>query len=156
MSGLANWIAGLMRTDYNALGFIPEPTVEYQYIRNNRYVLQLNESGKGVGYLLYGAINIARPVVITQAIIDYDYRLKGYGEQAVNELIRRAKLGNASSIRLQIASELPALEFYQALGFTEIGRIQDGNVRKREKIQMIYPLSLPLLRLCELARALGI
>lgn len=36
---MASWITGLMRENYEAVGFIPEPTVANRYIRQSRYIL---------------------------------------------------------------------------------------------------------------------
>lgn len=139
-----DFICGLMRTDYPALGFIPEPTIEHQYIAQNRYILQVDRYGRKVGYLLHGAIHCGRPVVVSQAMIDYDFRLRGHGQAAVAELIRRATIGGASSIALRCAADLPAVQFWQSCGF-QVASIEPGGQRRnRMIIRFVLPLALPL------------
>lgn len=142
---ITSWISGLMKTDYPALGFIPEPTIEQRYIAKNRYILQLDERGRKVGYLLHGAIHYGCPVVISQAMIDYDRRLRGHGEAVVDELVRRSKIGGASSIKLRCAADLPAVKFWQSCGFSVAGIEPGGESRGRLIIRFIRLFSLPLL-----------
>lgn len=142
---ISSWISGLMRTDYPALGFIPDTTIEQRYIAKNRYILQLDERGQKVGYLLHGAIHCGYPVVISQAMIDYDRRLLGYGEAAVNELVRRAEISGASAIKLRCAADLSAVHFWQSCGFSIVGIEPGGESRKRQIIQFIRLFRLPLL-----------
>lgn len=139
-----SWIAGLMRTDYPALGFIPETTIERRYIAKNRYIIQSDERGRRVGYLLHGAIRCAQPVVVSQAMIDYDKRLRGYGELAVNELVRRAEIGGASSIKLRCAADLPAVHFWQSCNFDVVDCVPGGEKRSRFIVLFVRLLRLPL------------
>lgn len=141
---ITSWIAGLMRTDYPALGFIPETTVERRYIAKNRYILQTDERGRRVGYLLHGAIHYGKAVVVSQAMIDYDKRLRGYGKLTVAELVRRAEIGGASSIKLRCAADLPAVRFWQSLGFEVVGVEPGGEKRNRVIVKFIRLLPLPL------------
>lgn len=145
----ANWIAGLMRTDYPAVGFIPEPTIEDRYIKRGRYILQTDERGRRIGYLLHGVIRYGCPVVISQVMIDYDHRLSGHGESVVSELIRRANVGGASSIKLRCAADLPAVQFWQANGFRIVGVETGGERRGRTIIRFVRFLILPLFNLAE-------
>jgi len=140
-----SWIAGLMRTNYPALGFIPDTTLAHRYIAKNRYILQVDERGRRVGYLLHGAIHYGQSVVISQAMIDYDKRLRGYGIAAVNELVRRAEIGGASSIKLRCAADLPAVHFWQSCGFDVMGVEPGGKSRNRQIVRFVRLLHLPLL-----------
>jgi GNAT superfamily N-acetyltransferase len=133
-----------MRTDYPALGFIPDTTIAARYVAKNSYILQSNEKGNSVGYMLHGAIHYGEPVVITQAMIDYDYRLRGYGESAIKELISRAERGGASAIKLRCATDLSAVAFWKACGFIDISYLPGGQARNRMIVKFIKPLSLPL------------
>lgn len=143
---IANWIAGLMAENTDALGFIPNTTLKTRYIAKSRYVLQADERGRTVGYLLYGALRYGQPVVIAQSCIQYEKRLRGYGEKAFLELLRRCRLAGASSIHLRCADDLPAVQFWQSLGF-QILKIEPGGARRgRMIVKMVYLLSLPLLR----------
>lgn len=141
---IANWIAGLMRENYEAIGFIPEPTVRFRYIRHGRYILQVKENGRPVGYLLHGAIQCGQPVVISQHVIDYDHRLRGYGEAAFREFFERCRYGGASSIHLRCANNLPSVEFWQHCGFRIDAVLPGGLSRQRMINSMICELPLPL------------
>lgn len=141
-----SWIAGLMRTDYPALSFIPDTTIRDRYVAKQRYILQLNEKGQRVGYLLHGAIQWGKPTVISQAMIDFDARLRGYGEKAVIELVRRAEIGGSPAIHLRCAADLEAVRFWQSLSF-EIVRIEPGGkARNRTIFVFVRRLYLPLFR----------
>lgn len=140
----AQWITGLMAENYEAISFIPDTTLRDRYIAKHRYILQSSERGQPVGYLLYGALNYGQPVIISQACIQYEKRLRGYGEAAFTELTRRARLTGASSIHLTVAEDLPAVQFWQSVGFRVVKVFYDGNRRGRMKFRMIYPLALPL------------
>lgn len=139
-----SWIAGLMAENYDAIGFIPVGTIRDRYLAKQRFILQLDERGRRVGYLLHGAIRYGRPVVISQHCIQYDKRLRGYGEMAFRALLKRANLVGASSIRLRCADDLPALLFWQSIGFQVVQVVPGGEKRRRMIVEMVYPLALPL------------
>jgi len=141
---IANWITGLMAENTDALGFIPDTTLRERYIAKNRYIFQCDEKGRPTGYLLYGALNFGQSVAISQACIQYDKRLHGYGEVAVAELVNRAEKIQASSIYLRCADDLPAVQFWQSLGFKIVGVEPGGARRNRMIVRMAYPLYLPL------------
>ncbi len=145
MNDLTTWITGLMRENYDAVGFIPKPAIKFQYIKNSRYVLQRDEKGKRIGYLLHGKIQPGCSVVISQHCIQYEKRLRGYGEKAFRTLLERAQRTGASSIRLRCADDLPALLFWQSAGFKIVNVISGGKRRKRMIVCMVYRLNLPLL-----------
>lgn len=51
------------------------------------------------------------------------YRRRGIGKKLVLELIRCLSLNGVSSLTLEVRiSNAPAIELYQSLGFTEVGR----------------------------------
>jgi GNAT superfamily N-acetyltransferase len=123
---------------------IPFSTIECQYVRLNRYVLQTDERGRPVGYLLHGAPRRGQPLVISQHAIDYDHWLTGYGQTAFDTLLQRARLVGCSSIRVRCADDLPALLFWQTLGFRTLRAEPGGRTRQRMIAVMYYPLELPL------------
>jgi GNAT superfamily N-acetyltransferase len=138
------WITGLMAENYEAVGFIPNTTIRERYLNRNRYIIQYDEKGKRVGYILYGSIAYGKSLVISQHCIQYEKRLKGYGEKAFQELVQRAQRLGASSIRLRCADDLPALQFWQSVGFQIIKVVPGGISRNRMIVEMVYPLNLPL------------
>ena len=145
MTDAANWIIGLARENTDAIGFIPGPTLESQYIRQARYIIQEDEQGRRVGFLLHGAIHQGQRLVISQHCIQYEKRQRDYGRRAFLMLLERAQRCGASSIALRCACDLEAIRFWQAMGF-RVARIVPGGERRGRMIaEMVLPLSLPLL-----------
>lgn len=143
-SHLDHWICGLMAENYEAVGFIPSTTVKNRYIPRGQYILQRDERGQRVGYLLHGPLKHGRVANVTQHCIQYERRLAGYGRKAFLELKRRCELANCSSIRLRVAEDLPGIHFWQSLGFEPVAICLGGQSRSRMIVSMVYPLALPL------------
>lgn len=142
----ASWIVGLMRHNYDAVGFIPEPTIEHRYIAQNRYILQADEHGKPVGYLLHGALRRAQACVISQHLIDYDHRRRHFGLLAFEQFLGRCERSGVSSIHLRVADDLPAVHFWRSCGFQVADILPGGLSRQRTIVQMHYRFDLPLLQ----------
>ena len=140
------WIAGLMRENYEAVGFIPDTTIKSCYLANGQYILQTDERGIRVGYLLHGVMLSGRPVVISQHCIQYEKRLRGYGEVAVKKLIDRCISNGVTSIKLRCAEDLPALFFWQSLGFSVTGIVNQNNRSNRLIGDIDMPLDLPMFK----------
>lgn len=146
MIDIPSWITGLMAENYEALGFIPNTTIRDRYVDKRQYVLQEDEKGHYIGYLLHGPIRWGRPVIISQHCIQYEKRLQGYGINAFDELKRRADLGGSSSIILRCATDLSAVLFWQSIGFQIIDILPGGVSRNRLIAKMVYFMNLPLLK----------
>jgi GNAT superfamily N-acetyltransferase len=144
INSISSWISGLMAENSNSVGFIPNTTIAHRYIANNQYILQLDERGKRIGYILYGKLQYGKPVVISQHCIQYEKRLQGYGRLTFLELLRRAEKIGVSSIILRCAENLPALQFWQSVGFQILSVESPNNARNRLIIKMTFPLMLPL------------
>lgn len=137
----AAFIVGLMRTERDALGFIPDTAVRERWVRLARYVLQRDRWRRRCGYLLHGPGKRARPFHINQACIQHDHRLRGHGATAVREVIRRAEEAGATEVRLNCAADLAANAFWQALGFELVAARPGGS--KRQRWVFTYVLRLP-------------
>ena len=135
-----------MSHNTDALGFIPEPTVRHRYIAQDRYVLQTDEHGHPVGYLLHGSLRRAHPCVISQHCIDFDARRRHYGVLAFQVFLERCQRAGVSSITLRVADDLPAVQFWQACGFQTKAIVPGGQRRNRIIIEMQLPLDLPLIK----------
>lgn len=133
-----------MAHNTDALGFIPEPTVRHRYIEQERYVLQTDEKGKPVGYLLHGAMHRAQPCVISQHCIDFDARRQHYGFLAFQEFLGRCQRAGCSSVHLRVAEDLQAVHFWQACGFQTRAIVPGGQRRDRIIVEMFLPLELPM------------
>ena len=148
MSNMTNnptsWITGLMRENYETVGFLPETTVHTRYVQCGRYVLQKNEHGRRVGYLLYGPVSSQGVVCVTQHVIQEEKRGHGYGELAWHELLRRCLLHGADTIRLHCATSFPSLMFWQQMGFTIYANVPGGTHRGRTIACMAFDCGLPL------------
>jgi len=147
MGGTASWIAGLMRENYEAVGFIPEPTVARQYVANGRYVIQRDEVGRRVGYLLHGSPAYGHSLNVAQHCIQYERRRHGYGEDALSELIARAENAGVSGITARVGTDLEALNFWLSQGFRFRDVVPGGQRRQRSIARLWLPLQLPLLEL---------
>lgn len=143
---LSDFIVGLMRCNYEAVGFIPQSTIANRYIRRQDYILQCAETGKAVGYLLHGPIGQGRATHVVQHCIEIDQRNRGYGQQAVYELVRRCVTGGASSICLRCATDLPSVDFWKSCGFTVRSIVNGGTARNRQIAEMYMLLDVPLLK----------
>ena len=144
MDDYTSWICGLMRHNTNELGFIPSTTVSSRYIRNGDFIIQSDERGRRIGYILHGPIAFGRVCVISQHCVEIDKRNSGYGQQAVRTLVDRCISAGASSIRLRCAADLPAVHFWQSCGFVITNIVPGGQSRNRMIAEMVLHLDLPL------------
>lgn len=139
-----DFIIGLMKQDYEALGFIPRIGIE-QYIQAGHYCLQTRQ-GIPVGYLLHGSSK-SEIMPITQTIIDFDYREKRYGIDILSQVIERARQGNAKYIRVRCAKDLPSNDFWVHVGFKHVNTLYPNNKRKRAINVYYYSLYPELFKL---------
>lgn len=146
MSGehLVSWIAGLMRENYEAVGFIPDTKLRDHYLAHERYVLQTDESGRRVGYLLHGVPQPGHSLTVAQHCIQVDRRSHGYGEAALAELIERADRVGCPSIRVRCATDLDSLEFWLGQGFRLLEVVPGGVRRQRQIARLWLPRALPM------------
>lgn len=127
----AQFIITLMKTETDALGFIPSTAIEPRWIRNGRFILQHNGYGRRVGYLLHGPPKPNRPLHVNQICIDVDDRLRRYAATAVQELLARADAAGATAIHLRCAIDLAANSFWTSLGFLPHHLSAGGKSRNR-------------------------
>lgn len=144
-SELTHWIAGLMREHSDALGFLPYESLEGQYLRHGRYVLQHDEAGRRVGYLLHGKPQYGRSLNVAQHCVQHERQRHGYGEAALRALIDRAERAGCSAVTARVGTDLEALGFWLAQGFEVRDVVAGGERRGRQIARLVYPLALPLL-----------
>jgi hypothetical protein len=125
-----SFIQGLMREDYDALGFIPTEGVK-RYLSQGRYIIQRG-NGKPIGYLMYSVPRPFGVLKIAQACIDFDWREKGYGFDVVAEIEKRAKQKMVGSISLRCAADLQSNKFWLASGYELVRTISTQNKRNRD------------------------
>lgn len=139
----AAFIIGLMKTETDALGFIPSFAIEDRWIPSGRYIIQRDRRGRRRGYLLHGPARKADPLYVNQVCIDHDHRLKKYATAALAELYKRATQAGCSSIRLRCAADLEANAFWTAAGFLPVGIYAGGKRRDRQIIEYKMDLTQP-------------
>jgi hypothetical protein len=137
----ASFIIGLMKTETDALGFIPAPAIRSRWIPKGRYIIQRDRRGRRRGYLLHGPARPGRELFVNQVCIEHDYRLKGHAWFAVRELFNRAHAARCTAINLRCAADLSANWFWLSVGFTLIDVIRGGQRRDREI--SVYRMKLP-------------
>lgn len=118
----------VMHTDGNkrSFGFITPSAYQESIAKGNLWILAYER--KYVGHLLLGG---KYPVIkIFQLYISNSYKNRGYGRFLVDKLIQYAKSEYYQSISAKVAAELPAIKFWEKVGFKlidqESGR---GNTR---------------------------
>lgn len=141
---VTSWITGLMRENYEAVGFVPATTVRWRYVAQGQYILQCDERGRPVGYLLHGPLVQHGIGVITQHVIQDERRLHGYGETAIQAFLSRAQQAGVDTIRLRCAADLPSQHFWQQQGFQTYQVVPGGATRQRLILKMAYHNRLPL------------
>lgn len=125
------FITGLMRENYESLGFIPDTTVRDRYLTAGRYIIQNNAAGQPVGYLLHGSPQPGGVLTVAQAVIECDKRERDYGRQIFYDLLTRARQANCRSITLRCAEDLESNGFWLAMGFEKTNTTHPNNQRKR-------------------------
>jgi hypothetical protein len=135
-----SWITGLMRHNYDAVGFIPDSTVRDRYIDRGRYVIQTNERGQAVGYLLHGLPTPGGILTVAQHVIEDDKRLRGFGREAFEELLERARTGNCRAIKVRCGADLPSNDFWREMGLELVNVQQRDNKRQRAINVMLLDL----------------
>lgn len=79
------------------------------------------EEGSLAGYV--GSQSVLGWADMMNLAVAPDYRRQGIGEKLVEELIFRLKANNVTCLTLEVRqSNIPAIQLYQKMGFTEVGR----------------------------------
>lgn len=124
------FIVGLMRDNYEAVGFLPETAIIERYA-SMQAIIQTDMRGNRVGYLLHGKPTPGGLLTVAQHVIEFDVRQLGHGHDAVATLIDRANQANCRAIVLRCAEELPSNLFWQSCGFIKTSVQYPHNKRKR-------------------------
>jgi len=124
-----SYVDSLAHKNSEALSWLPRVAYE-RADEEGRLILQ-RYNGWPCGYLLHGPIRGLEPVHVWQCCIQADARRLGSASVALGELIRRARSGRASEIRLRCAVDLEANQFWLASGFSLLGVVPGGGRRGR-------------------------
>ena len=128
-----SFIQSLADKNENAVGFIPYSGIA-QYIADGDYILQRDNRGRRVGYVLHGKPQPGGILTVAQLVIEFDYRQRGHAMDTMRELIARANAVNMREIKLTCADDLLAAhELWRAVGFERTRTIPATNTRQRTK-----------------------
>lgn len=134
------YIVELMRTESDALGFIPVPALRDRILRHGRYLIQRDHAGHRRGYLLHGPPLAGQPLRVYQCVIDIDHRRIYYATRMLDALIDRASRAGSTEILIRCATDLDATQFWRAIGARLLTITQGGQRRNR----WIATYSLPV------------
>ncbi len=146
-----DYIVGLMRTETDAVGFIPSTAIANYWLRRGQYIIPRSRHGPRRGYLLHGPTKPHKLLRVHQVLIDYDWRRRAHATAAVRQLIARARRAGAPTIQLRCAADLDANAFWLAMGFTPTGIQNPPNRRSRAIIT--YRLDLTARHIAPAARS---
>lgn len=139
-SDAVRYAVDLAKKNSEALSFIPAPRLE-QYHATGRLLLA-TENDEPCGFLVYGA---GWPVLkVYQACIQYDARRRRAGLDLVQRLTEIAARSHRD-ISLWCADDLASNDFWQAAGFTLIGKREGGQRRGRMHNGWFLSVSAPSL-----------
>ena len=139
MSAPVAFAESLARKNYEAIGFIPRPRLEWYADRGQ--LLTAEENGEPAGFLVFGG---GWPVLkVYQACVQYDARRREHGLALVGRLTRIALRRGCHAIALWCADDLEANAFWRAAGFQFAGRRDGGRARGRVHNRWYLPLDTP-------------
>ena len=134
-----SWIAGLMSKNTDALGFLPFAAID-RYVMSGQYVMQTDQHGNNIGYLLHGKPTPGSILTVAQHCIEEDKRFRGYGRDTFQELLSRAERANCRAIKVRCAADLPSNAFWLEMGFQIVRIDHRANRRNRDINVMLLDL----------------
>ena len=130
------YIEHLAKSNYEAIGFIPRPRLQEYAARGQ--ILMAQENDESAGFLVFGA---GWPTLrVYQACVQYDARRREHGVALVDRLTAEAQRRGCHFISLWCADDLPANEFWSAVGFQRIATRAGGTKRGRLHNQWVLPV----------------
>jgi GNAT superfamily N-acetyltransferase len=138
---LAKFAAALQRKHTDELGFLP--TVALREYAERGQIIPASENDEPIGYVLYFDGRAGKPpakhpdrVKLHQVCIQYDARGIYHGTQLVREVERRARTHGFSTVTAWVASDLPANQFWRAIGY-ELNDTRPGG-KRRNRIHNLW------------------
>lgn len=135
-----SWITGLARHETHTLGFIPAASIKRQCIDPGNYCWIQDRHGRHCGFILHGPIRSAQPIHIYQTCVEQDKRLRTYAAQAIRRIWLRGEAAGATGLSVRCAADLPANEFWKALGFQFLQFELGGKSRNRVICSYFLPI----------------
>lgn len=133
------YVVALARKHYEQIGFLPEPKL-LAYANSGQLWIE-HENGEPCGFLVWGN---GWPVLrVYQVCIQYDAQRLHHGLNLVGRLIRKAEQEGYSAISCWVADDIPANDFWRAVGFVCVGKRKGGAKRERKHISWRYECANP-------------
>lgn len=134
------YVLDLARKHYEEIGFLPSPKLEEYQASGQLWVA--DENGEPCGFLVWGR---GWPVLrVYQVCIQYDAQRRLHGAQLVGKLINKAEAEGYERISCWVADDIPANEFWQAMGFVKVAEREGGKKRGRKHIGWVYWVKAPV------------
>ena len=138
-AGALAFVGALSRKHYEEIGFLPKPRLE-QYYQDGQLWMQ-TENGEPCGFLVWGN---GWPVLrVYQVCIQYDAQRRLHGAELVGRLIRKAEAEGYERISAWVADDIPANDFWNAMGFRLHGQRAGGSKRGRMHNAWVYWCAAP-------------
>jgi GNAT superfamily N-acetyltransferase len=132
----------LQRQALDDVSFYPRVALERGLAAGD--VTWCEENGEPAGYLWHGPARAGRPLVIYQAVVDYDARRRSLGAGMVATVTDLARAAFCTGVRLRCASSSDSNEFWRVLGFRCIG-VARGGIRRNRDINVWWSETQPTL-----------
>lgn len=129
----AQVIIALMKTETDALGFIPDRAIKNRFVPKGHYRMIRSHAGRRRGYFLLSPLRPGKPLQIHQACVDYDFRRSHFAAAALGDLLVEARANQVPEIRLRCALDLDANLFWGQMGF-HLDKITAGGARRKRMI----------------------
>lgn len=117
----------LQRKNTHALGFLPYAALEEAIQRG--HVLRAFENEEPCGYLIRGILR--QETRILQIVVEDDARRIDHATALVEGLTALCNANRGHSISLHCAEDLPANLFWEAIGFSKVGKRLKNKTGKR-------------------------
>lgn len=143
-----NYVPHLQNLHRSEVGFLPTVALHEYEARQQLWLARAN--GQPCGYLAWGSFRGPRPkrnpytLKIIQACVDYGARFQEHGAQLVYDLERTAILAGIETISLWCAFDLPANQFWHALGFNPDATRIGGSAFIKNRLHMHWIKTLPV------------
>lgn len=148
---LLKFLHHLQRTHRDQIGSIPTPMLR-KYADSHR-LHTLLDGKEPLGYIIANdtSLHPARTKYPNQmriyvACIDYSMQRRLFGTMLVDHIEQIARLSTPTRIGLWCADDIPAREFWTALGFRRGRTRMGGSKRGRMHIEYTRPIVIPTAR----------
>ena len=106
----------------NELGFLPRTAYEEMAAQGKIWIATCGAEEKFAGYLVFGG---SYPTLkVFQILVLTEYRGKGIGRSLIEKLVHFGEQKGYLTIKVRVAVDLSANQFWSRLGFETVRRIQ--------------------------------